>query len=518
MRIINNCSCRFTISLIACFLFITPVAAQSSTQAQSQWVHYNQQGTLVYQKLPTGDQVMDFSYAGYMGGGVSLPKVPVKITLGPVSGDNTEAIQQAIDLVSAQPLHHGVRGAVLLKEGTYDCNETLRISASGVVLRGSGSGLEGTILNMTGNPHMCISVRGNPQITEDGVSTKITDSYVPSGSSEFNVANPEGFSVGDTIRITRPITDSWVAFMGMDRLVRNGKEQTWIKGDIVTERVIQRIKGRTITIDVPFSDSYDAKYTRPGVTIDKITTTGGVSQIGIESFRIFSKPQSGTISQRHDQAFSMRGITDGWARNIDIYNTVNSISVTGDRITVEGVHITHELPTVGAAKPADINGSGHQLLFSRCNITGDNVFFFATGAKVSGPIVLLDCIFKGNGWIQPHQRWATGVLVDNCKVPGGGIDFMNRGEYGSGHGWAIGWAVAWNSEAQSLLNQRPPGSANWMIGCKGEKQVKSMPFAKSPMMPEGIYDSYGFQVSPQSLYLAQLTQRLGKQSVKNIGF
>ena len=95
---------------------------------------------------------------------------------------------------------------------------------------------------------------------------------------------------------------------------------------------------------------------------------------------------------------------------------------------------------------------------------------------------------------------------------------MNRGEYGSGHGWAIGWAVAWNSDAQSLLNQRPPGSANWMIGCRGEKQVKSMPFNKSPILPEGIYDSYGTPVEPQSLYLAQLAQRLGKQSVKKIGF
>ena len=28
---------------------------------------------------------MDFSHAGYMGGGVSIPTVPVKITLSPVS-------------------------------------------------------------------------------------------------------------------------------------------------------------------------------------------------------------------------------------------------------------------------------------------------------------------------------------------------------------------------------------------------------------------------------------------------
>jgi hypothetical protein len=185
---------------------------------------------------------------------------------------------------------------------------------------------------------------------------------------------------------------------------------------------------------------------------------------------------------------------------------------------VENIHIVHELPTKGAAKPADLNGSGQLLLFNKCTIHGDNLFFFGTGAKVSGPIVLLNCVFRGNGWIQPHQRWATGLLIDNCEVPDGGIDFMNRGAMGSGHGWAIGWAVAWNCKARSYLNQQPPGAANWVIGSSGEKQKKAIPFDSLPLLPEGIYDAYGTPVDPQSLYLAQLSERLGKQALKNIGY
>jgi hypothetical protein len=110
------------------------------------------------------------------------------------------------------------------------------------------------------------------------------------------------------------------------------------------------------------------------------------------------------------------------------------------------------------------------------------------------------------------------LLVDNCEVPDGGIDFMNRGEYGSGHGWAIGWAVAWNSKAKAFLNQMPPGSANWVIGGIGEHAKKTMPFNTEPFVPEGIYDSPGVAVTPGSLYLAQLSERLGKQSLKNIGY
>ncbi len=95
---------------------------------------------------------------------------------------------------------------------------------------------------------------------------------------------------------------------------------------------------------------------------------------------------------------------------------------------------------------------------------------------------------------------------------------MNRGEMGSGHGWAIGWAVAWNCQAKSYLNQQPPGSANWVIGCQGDHQQRAMPFESAPLLPEGYYDSPGVSVNPQSLYLAQLSERLGKSAVQHIGY
>jgi hypothetical protein len=494
----------------------------------SEWVFPGPQGKLVYKTLDAGDKIMDFSYAGYMGGGVSIPSVPVKITLSPSPGDNTDAIQSAINQVSKMKIVNGIRGAILLKPGTYNCERTLTINASGVVLRGSGSGENGTILNLTGKPHTCVTVRGSVSSKTIGEKTTIADSYVPAGVNSFTLTNISGFAVGDTIRITRPVTDAWIKFMGMDQLVRNGKKQTWISGDIRTERVIRKIEKNRITVDVPLNDSYDAKYIgSPGVSVQKIMTSGQLSQIGIENFRIVSPGQSVTINEGHHRAFTMSGLSDGWARNLEIFNTVNSVSVTGRRITVDNISIIHNLPTIGAAKPADLNGSGQQLLFNRCSITGDNLFFFGTGAKVTGPVVVLNCIFRGNGWIQPHQRWATGLLIDNCQVPDGGIDFMNRGVMGSGHGWAIGWAVAWNCKAKSYLNQLPPGSANWVIGSQGEHQRKAIPGSTSTgnitydtlsLLPEGIYDSHGIPVTPSSLYLAQLHERLGKQALINIGY
>jgi hypothetical protein len=54
----------------------------------------------------------------------------------------------------------------------------------------------------------------------------------------------------------------------------------------------------------------------------------------------------------------------------------------------------------------------------------------------------------------------------------------------------------------------PPGAANWVIGSIGEHQKKAIPFETAPLLPEGIYDSDGIPVTPKSLYLAQLTERM----------
>jgi hypothetical protein len=82
----------------------------------------------------------------------------------------------------------------------------------------------------------------------------------------------------------------------------------------------------------------------------------------------------------------------------------------------------------------------------------------------------------------------------------------------------MGWGVAWNCVAKDFVIQNPPGAINWMIGCTGRSQLMPRPFGSGPNLPEGIKDAPGTPVSPQSLYLAQLAERLGSQAVKNIGY
>ncbi len=532
-------------SLSVGLLALIPSAATAATEAvstlgaQSAWVYSNANGHLAYKTTPTGDRIMDFSHAGYMGGGVALPTVPVKRTVQPSGGaDDAVLIQSAINEVSKLALENGFRGAVLLGPGTFTCSATINIFASGVVLRGSGSKDEAmTTIKLVGKPHLGISVRssaggrgrandrtqstGSAVAEENFVSakTKVADAYVPSGTSTFKVIDATGFAVGDTILIQRPVTPAWVKFMQMDNLMRDGRPQIWLRtgGHTTTERKLTSISGNAITVDVPLSDSLDSKYLNPpGTDVIKTRPPARVSQAGIEYLHIECPPQAFNHTQAHFSAIRLNG-EDCWVRDARMDETMNSVGVGGQRITLERVVVNRKAPHQGSSKPAEFAPDGGQVLLDRCSGSGDNIWYSATGSGHAGPIVLLDCTFQGNGRIESHQRWSTGVLYDNCRVPGGGIDFRNRGSMGSGHGWTMGWGVAWNCEAKDFVIQNPPGAVNWMIGCRGISKPMPRPFDSSPNLPEGTADSQGKPVTPQSLYLAQLVERLGPQALTNIG-
>ena len=192
------CAVRRTANVATIFISLGWLACGVSSEgAESQWVHAGPDGKLVYKTTPRGDRIMDFSSAGYMGGGVALPTVPVKRTVKPSGrADDTAAIQDAIDAVAAMPVKGGFRGAVL-RAGTYTCEHTIYISADGVVLRGSGTtGPNASTIKMTGGRHCAIvlgklgggrgrrfggSVADNVQ-QDDKAATSIADAYVPAGT------------------------------------------------------------------------------------------------------------------------------------------------------------------------------------------------------------------------------------------------------------------------------------------------------------------------------------------------
>ncbi len=513
---------------LALALGTLPLAAAET--ATSEWVYRGPDGKLRYKTTPAGDRILDFSHAGYMGGGVALPTVPVKKTVKPSGGaDDTALIQAAIDEVSALPLRGKHRGAVRLAPGVFTLAGPIDISASGVVLRGSGSeaGKNRTTLKLAGKPHTAIRVRaggggngggGDPETV--GPERAITDAYVPSGATALSVADASGLAAGDTVLVRRPVTEAWVKFMGMDDMTRGGNRQTWIRpGTILTtERTVKAVAGKKVTLDVPLTDALDARHLAPtGATLVEIRPPARVSQVGIEQLHIESPPQEISHSQSHFSAIRFQG-EDGWVRDVAIDETMGSVGIGGRRITFQQVSVRRKAKHQGASKPAEFAPNGSQILLDRVSVTGDNIWFVATGARHAGPVVVLNSTFLGNARAESHQRWSTGILYDNCRAPDGGIELRNRGSMGSGHGWSMGWGVVWNSEAKDYIVQNPPGAINWMIGNIGESKLAPRPFGSGPMMPEALKDAHGTHVAPESLYLAQLAERLGTRALRNLGY
>jgi hypothetical protein len=197
---------------------------------------------------------------------------------------------------------------------------------------------------------------------------------------------------------------------------------------------------------------------------------------------------------------------------------------TSKWVTIQDSSITRVVPIDGSSGyPFHFSVDGQGILVQRCTSSGIGVFSYATQDRANGPNVVLgmhvplvDAGAHNN--LQPHQRWATGLLIDGADTPSGSIDLMDRGVDGSGHGWAIGFGAVWNSVGSSLLVQQPPGSENWSIGSTGTQLTSGAPGGDGGLLPQGIVDSQGAAVAPQSLYLAQLCERLGPQALKAIGY
>ena len=483
----------FVFLFAACMLF---------AQAKSEWVYFGPDRLLHYKTDERGNRIMDFSAAGYRGGGVRMPTAAVVKRLSPVNGDNTAQMQAALDEAT---------GAVLLAPGEYEVAGTLAITKSGVVLRGNGA-----TIRLTGQPHRFLDIRGSGTWRTEGEAAKITDAYVPSGADSFHVAGGDGFHAGDHVLIQRPVTEEWIHFMGMDTLVRDGKQQTWIKaGSVIrTDRMVKSVAGDRITLDVPLPDPLDAKFT--AATLVRYTFAGRLHEVGVENLRIVAPFEDIPITGPQYTALRIDAVEDAWVRDVEIQETQNAITIgaTAKRVTFDNLRIAHSAPHSGAAAPADFAIQGTQILLNRCGVSGDGTWPVVTQAQVMGPNVVLNFTADHAG-VAPHQRWATGLLVDGAKLPGSterkqGLAFSNRKTAGSGHGWDIGWSVGWNVTSPFLLVQQPPGAMNWCIGCTGKA-------VKVGDTPSGIFDSPNEAVLPASLYLEQLRERLGDQAVANIG-
>ena len=482
---------------------------------------YLDQGQLTYVPFAMMGQsnavntIPDFSHAGYRGGGVSLPAdISIKATVYPEAGDDAPRIQAAINLVEAlEPDDDGFRGVVLIKAGHYSLESLLVIRSSGVVLRGEGQGLNGTVLHSNLRiKHDVISILGSGGVSVDAQSEQfITTDYVPVGAYSFEVEDVSGFEIGDKIVVTRTPNQAWIDELGMDQETLCEGESGcygWTTSDytIDHERIITAISGNVISINIPIVDVIEEGY--GGGAISKILASSRISQCGIEKIRVQSFYDSDVDEDHAWTAIRLRNAENCWVKEVTgqflAYSTVN-IENANFTTVQDCAYIDPKSRVTGGRRYSFAVQMGLGNLFQRCYAKSGR-HDFVTGSRVTGPNVFLDGLVEdARSDIGPHHRWATGTLFDNIR--GASIRVWNRGSSGSGHGWSGAQTMFWNLASYSgeFRVDSPHGSINWGIGCTGTNQTG-----------DGYWESWGSNVLPRSLYFQQLKDRLGSSALDNV--
>jgi hypothetical protein len=538
-------------AMVPAFLTRSQVADLAPTVSR---VYPGTDGRLVYVPDEQGNTIHDSSHAGYAGGGVPIPTVPVKLTIWPVAGDNTEHLQAAIDKVSALPQDkNGFRGAVLLRAGYYRMAMPLRIQASGVVLRGEGMGDTGTILVGTGTgrppapPGAAAGPGGGPgggfgggqatlvQIAgASGISITdqskqlITDEYVPVGARSFRVVSAQGFKPGETVIVRRISNEDWIAAIGM-----NGEtpQTRWKPFNVDFDRVVTEVQGNTITIDAPITCAIEKRW--GGGEVMKYENSGRIEKVGVENLRGMSEfdpavrtKEYGNMDrpnyvaeeyyadENHYRNFiTFDNMRNGWVRNATALHFVYSMVGTarGSKwITVQDCVSREPISRRAGARRFTFALRGQLALVQRCQ-SDKGRHSFMTGQPTASGNVFLDCkATNPYSSSEPHEQWATGSVYDNVEAP-----LTARFWKNISIGWAGANTVFWNCDG-SFLVQQPPTAQNFSFGHVGVNAVVFNIPLQDPTKEGGYIESLDRHVTPRSLYLSQLRERLGDAAVRHI--
>lgn len=466
----------------------------------------NKKGSVSLVSDSLGNQIPDFSYAGYKSSEEAIPTVEAKIFVPKQESDARKNIQAAIDYVSTlKPNANGFRGAVLLDKGVFKIGGTLYLKTSGVVLRGSGNHENETILLGTGiEREAIVRVLGvDDRVYKDTLDFKVN--YTPLGTQKIQLKNASKLKVSDDILVFQPLTDQWIKELKTDFF---GAETGWIgwktrDWDITWNRVVKNVSGDEVSISAPLTMTLNSVYGAPKVI--SYTWNGRISNVGIENLAIHSTyNKSNSNDEQHRwYGISMEHVKNAWVRQVNFkYLAGGAVSLlkTAQQITVEDCIATNPISEIAAFRRHTFYTEGQQTLFQRCYSEFGYHDFAVGGFGATGPNAFVQCEshlpYNYSGAI---GSWATGVLFDVAYVDGNAISYKNREQTGRGAGWTAANSVIWESSASKIDNYSPPTAQNWAFGIWG-----------GIMGGNGHWSDVNNHITPRSLFYALLENRLEK--------
>jgi hypothetical protein len=385
----------------------------------------------------------------------------------------------------------------------------------------------------------------------EAAESSIADDYIPTGSYRVTVADASGFEAGDSIVVTKTTNEAWIEKLGMGqrlRHIRGGEEgaskRPWGPQQYGHDRVIEAIEGNTLVLDSPMIQSIAARHGGGRVTkVEKPVD----NLCGVESLRVVSNYDTTVEDRGKDSNFKnlRNGITlssvDSWVRNVTVKH-VWFAAVNASRAQNSTIRDCASLEPVGPKRGGrryTFNiGDSSGILVYRC-YAEDGRHDFVVGSRTPGPNAFVACTAVRGGQSEPHHRWGAGILYDNVEmVDGGSLAAINRGDSGSGHGWAGANTVFWNCDAENIVIADPEtiGENNFAIGFTGTvkdgystrglgyantragywgtpKEGKYYGFA---IMGDGHIESPDAPVKPASLFEQQLVDRIGERRATEV--
>ncbi len=449
---------------------------------------------------------MDYSTCGYHASEQAIPCVPAVYTV-PV--EHPEYIQSAIDNLSLRkPDKQGFRGAILLQKGKYVISQPLRISASGIVIRGAGKNQ--TVIEKQGvDRGAVVYFEGRYNALSSDVQY-VADGKVKAGSTVFTLDNAKGIAVGSRIAISRPCTKEWIASLKMNDFGGGLDYTGWKQSDIdiTWHRTVTAVNGNQITVDAPVTTTLDQQWGRSYVQL--IASSSDIRECGIENLTIVSAPDAGgnnlTGEDHCWDGVWMENTSDCWVRAVDFKGLAGSavnLQKNTQRITVEDCVADEPLSEVGGWRRCVFTTRGEQTLFQRC-ISRKGIHDFSTGYCAAGPNAFVQCEGEESlGFSGSVGAWAGGVLFDIVNIDGNDLAFKNLEQFRTGTGFNAANSMFWQCTASTIWCYSPDeDNKNSGNGCW------------ATLTGNGEWTSSNDHVSPRSLFYDQLQKRCPESTVK----
>ena len=450
---------------------------------------------------------MDYSTCGYHASEQAIPNVRVVVEVSPKDGDCTAMLQQAIDHVATLKADaNGHKGTILLNEGTYSISRPLRITSSGIVMRGIG--LHKTKLVKHGVErgamiYLEVSGKKGKVRGEREDTIWVANEKVAAGSTTLTLKDGS-LKAGDRILIVRPCTNEWIFSLKMNDF-GGGLDYTGWKPtdiDITWDRTVKTVDVNTITLDSPITTTISKTF--GGAYILKHPQSEEITECGIENMTLESDVNSyNTKDEDHCwDGIYVDNARDCWVRMVNFRHLAGSavnLQKQTSRITVEDCIADEPVSEIGGWRRQVFLTRGQQTLFQRC-ISRKGIHDFAAGFCAAGPNAFVQCEGEESlGFSGSIGSWAAGLLFDIVNIDGSDLRFANLEQFQFGTGWNTANSMFWQCTASTIECYSPDDdNKSSGHGCWGT------------LTGNGEWTSSNDHVSPRSLFYDQLEKRLGK--------